>query len=613
MANGYMGKFLWVDLAANTLKEEPLDEKLCRNYIGGYGIGAKILFDRQKAGVDPLGPDNILGFVTGPFTGTQALGGSRYAVVAKSPLTGTWGDANSGGSFGPGLKFAGFDAVFFTGIASKPVFLLIDNGKAELRDAAEVWGKDSYETEDYFKNKFGKDVEVACIGPAGEKLSLISGVINNKGRAAARSGLGAVMGSKKIKAIVVKGNQQISVFDVAKTLELRKNYTGKLGGPSGLFKQFGTPGLTIGCIKGGDTPVKNWGGAGEKDFPSMDNIDGNQAVSRQQRKYGCYRCVIACGGHMKEGTAEYKYLAGVHKPEYETIGLFGSSCLNSNFDSIIKANDICNRAGLDTISTGATIAFVIECFENGILTKKDTDGLEMTWGNHQAIIAMTQKLADKDGFGAIIGDGVKRAAEKIGRGSEKYAMHIQGQEYPAHDPKFSYQFACGYRMDATPGRHTRSGGNGPGGLPKPNIDPDSWSGRGEAQKIDICFKHCAESTGCCAFVSDSYPAAAVLAEFLTAVTGWNITIQDVLSVGERIANVRQAFNIREGINPLKFQNPNRMIGQPPIQYGPHAGQTIDEATIDREFCEAMQWDVQTTEPSKKRLVELGMEDVAGVF
>jgi aldehyde:ferredoxin oxidoreductase len=228
MARGYMGKMLFVDLSEGKLRDEPLDEKLCRQFIGGYGIGARILFSGQKAGVDPLGPDNTLGILSGPFSGTPAVSGTRYTVVAKSPLTGGWGDANSGGYFGAFVKFAGYDALFFTGISAEPVYLLIDNGKAELRDAAYIWGKDTYQTEEILKSELGRDVEVACIGPSGENLCLISAVIN-KSRTAARSGMGAVMGSKKLKAVAVKGKMKVPLADEAKTRELRKKYLAELG------------------------------------------------------------------------------------------------------------------------------------------------------------------------------------------------------------------------------------------------------------------------------------------------------------------------------------------------------------------------------------------------
>jgi aldehyde:ferredoxin oxidoreductase len=613
MINGYMGKVLWVDLTRNTVTEEALDEKIYRDYLGGYGLGAKIIFDRQKPGVDALGPDNILGFMTGTLSGTQALAASRYAVVGKSPLTGTWGDANSGGNFGPHLKLSGFDAVFFTGISAKPVYLFINNGKAEIRDAAHLWGKDSYETEDILRTELGKDIELACIGPSGEKLALIAAIINNKGRAAARSGLGAVMGSKRLKAIVVTGEVKIPLFDEAKITEMRKTLIPKLGGPIGLFRAFGTPGIVAGCAEGGDSPVKNWGGAAVTDFPTFTKISGGPVVERQEKRYGCYKCVVGCGGHMKEGNGEYKYAAGAHKPEYETIAMFGTSCLNDNIESIILANDMCNRYGLDTISAGSSIAFTIECYEKGLITKEDTGDIEMTWGNHKSIIAMLDLMGRREGFGDIIADGTLKASQRIGKGSEKYAMQVQGQEYGAHDPRRSYAFAICYKMDSTPGRHTRDSGAGFVGLSKPPFDPNSYYGRGQAQRVGMAFFHVIDSLGLCQFAAMTLPSANAIMDFVNAATGWNMTVDDAVKTGERIANIRHAFNLREGLNPINFKTPDRMLGKPPLTAGPTGGKTVDEETIVREFCQAMDWDIQTARPSRKKLSELGMEEVSKVL
>jgi len=454
MARGYMGKMLMVDLSRNELKDEVLDEKLGRQFIGGYGIGARILFSRQKAGVDPLGPDNTLGILSGPFSGTPALSGTRHTVVGKSPLTGGWGDANSGGDFGAYLKFAGYDAVFFTGISEKPVYLFINNGQAELRDAAHLWGKDTRQTEDMLKSELGRDAAVACIGQSGEKVSLIAAVVN-KTRTAARSGLGAVMGAKRLKAVAVKGNMKVPVADEKRTKELRTKWQGKLGGHIVWLKPTGTPFLTVGGAKGGDSPVKNWGGVGVIDFPDAEPIGAEAVIERRTKRFACYLCPIGCGGYMKAGTGEYKYEAGSRRPEYETIAMFGTNCLNNNIESIIKANDICDRYGLDTISAAATIAFAIECFENGLITRADTDGIEMTWGNHKAIVAMTEKLARREGFGAVLADGVKVAAEKIGQGADQYAIHVQGQELPAHDPKHSFNYATGEGPRASCGTAAR--------------------------------------------------------------------------------------------------------------------------------------------------------------
>lgn len=611
MANGFMGKMLWVDLSKKEVKDEALDEKLGRDFLGGYGLGARIIFSRQKAGVDPLGPDNIFGITTGVLTGTNALGGSRYVAVGKSPLTGSWGDANSGGSVGPYLKFAGYDAVFFTGISEKPIYLFIDNGKAEIRDAAHLWGKDSFETEDILKGELGKDVEVVCIGPSAEKLSLISAVMNNKGRAAARSGLGAVMGSKKLKAIAVKGSMKVPVADEKKVSELRKKHLAALGGPAQILRDVGTPALFTIHAELDDSPSKNWAGVVVIDLPTYKNIGGDPVIEQQERKYGCWRCPIACGGHMKAGTGEYKYKAGAHKPEYETIGMFGSSCLNDNLESIIKANDICNRAGLDTISAGACIAFAIECYENGLITKEDTDGLEMTWGNHRSIVAMTEKLARREGFGGILADGVKVAAEKIGKGSERYAMHIGGQEFPAHDSRGGPGFAIAYGADATPGRHTQNGLDfiPPGVMPE--YDMSSYQGLGEPYKIGSNYAHSIASIGCCKFICGSISHSDVFIEALRAITGWDITTEELIKTGERISNIRQAFNIREGIY-APFKYPDRMMGIPPKTAGPRAGITLKEDEVFNEYFTAMDWDLKG-KPSKKKLLELGLDDVAEVL
>jgi aldehyde:ferredoxin oxidoreductase len=613
MAHGFMGKILWVDLSKKKIKEEVLDEKMGRDFLGGYGLGAKILFDRQKPGVDPLGPDNIVGIVTGVLTGTPALGGSRYIMVGKSPLTGGWGDANSGGNVGPFLKFAGYDAVFFTGKSDKPVYLFIDNGKAEIKDAAKIWGKDTFETEDIIRAEHGKDVEVACIGPSGEKLALTAAVMNNKGRAAARSGLAAVMGSKKLKAIALKGSMKIPIPDEQKANAMRKDHLTKMRPGAKFMGDFGTPGIFNPCSESDDAPCKNWGGVVVVDFPQYKQIGGEPTIAKQERRYGCWHCPIACGGHMKASTGEYKYEAGAHKPEYETLAMFGSNLLNDNLESIIKLNDMCNRYGVDTISAGACIAFTIECYENGILTKKDTDGLEMKWGNTKAIVEMTEKLAKREGFGNILADGVKIAAKKIGKGSEKYAMHVGGEEIAAHDSRGGPGFAIGYSAEPTPGRHTMGGeGPHPPGvmIAPPGFKKDSLKGRGEYHKRGACIKDVYNAAGLCMMVfGDGYGHVDLFVEAMRVITGWDITMDELLKTGERIYNIRLAFNAREGLK-IPFDLPDRMVGIPPKKVGPRAGITYKKEEIDSEYLEAMGVDLKYGKPGKKKLEELGMADVA---
>ena len=597
MSNGYMGKILFVDLSTGVIKEEALEEKMCRDFIGGYGIGARIIYSRQKAGVDPLGPENTLGFTTGPFTGTLVPTAARYTAVGKSPLTGGWGEAHSGGSFGPYLKFSGFDAVFFTGISPKPVYLLIDNGKAQLKDAGYLWGKDTYETEDTLEAEYGKQSRVACIGPAGEQLTLIAGIMTDHGSTAGRSGLGAVMGSKKLKSVVVRGTMEVPVADkeTLQKLRMEQIQVWKVPRWSGLahideMHTFGTTAGAYNSAHSGDSPVKNWGGIGVIDFPDRANFHRDAIAPRVEKLSGCWHCPIACKATMKAGEGEYKYAAGVRRPEYETLAAFGSNCLNNNVEAITTVNDICNRAGIDTISAGTIIGFVIELYENGILTKKDTDGLEMKWGNHQAIVAMTAKLANREGLGDILADGVKIAAEKIGKGADKFAIHIGGQEVGMHDPKIAWgDRAATYQMDATPGRHMSN--FGPGGFPV----------------------HIVNITGLCSFslygFGTSPESEKLLTGIFNAVTGWNYTWGDLLKSAERVANIRHAFNLREGINQLKYPVNPRIVGKPPQPAGPLAGVTADiEAQVYWRLG-ALDWDRVTTKPSKAKLLSLGLDDV----
>lgn len=601
MLHGYMGKMLFVDLSTGKITEETPDESLYRDFLGGYGVGARILYSRQKGGVDALGPDNILGFTTGPLTGTPANTGARYTVVCKSPITGGWGDANSGGIFGPALKFAGYDHVFFSGISPKPVYLAIDNGKAELRDASKIWGKDAYDTERILREEMGKGTEVVCIGQSGEKLSLMSCIITEKGAAAGRSGVGAVMGSKKLKAVAARGDKAVPIADIDRANKLRTEHITvlKQPGPGGgsfieRFHTYGTSAMTPRSSHSGDTPVKNWGGVGVIDFPDAEGLSGDKVIANLDRRYGCWRCPIACQASLKSGSGEYEYPAGTRRPEYETLGSFGTMCLNSNAESIAMVNHICNSYGLDTISAGTVIAFAIECYENGIINKNDTDGIELTWGNHRAIVDMTWKVAKREGIGDILADGVKVAAEKIGRGAEKFAVHVGGAEVGMHDPKLPGGMGAGvaaarYQMDATPGRHTAGFG------------PSSFRG------------HVVNAAGVCVFgtMGGRGPEAKdFVAEYLAAVTGLERSPEELLKIGERLANIRHVFNLREGINPLKLYVHPRIIGDPPQTAGPLAGIRADIEAQNYWCLGALDWDRITTKPSRAKLMSLGLKDVA---
>ncbi|MFX1444799.1 MAG: aldehyde ferredoxin oxidoreductase family protein, partial [Promethearchaeota archaeon] len=417
MPNGYMGKILWVNLSDEAFKEEQLSDEIYRQFFGGYGLATRLIYENLPAKVDPLSPDALLGFFPGLLTGTVAPLSGRFMVAGKSPLTGGWGDANCGGYFGPEVKNCGYDAILVKGAATGPKLIVIIDDDKQILDASDLWGLDVVQIENKLAEKYGR-VQVASIGQSGEKLSLISGIVNDKGRIAGRSGLGAVMGSKKLKAIVLKGKKDISLADKESVLNLTKEYNDSIAKGGGLVTGFKTFGTTMGntfCAQTGDTPIKNWGGTSVEDFPveRYNNLAGMEINKYREKPYGCFSCPVRCGSIMKLPELG---LEETHRPEYETCASFGHLLLNDDLMSIFMINDLCNRAGIDTISAGGSVAFAIECYENGILNKVDTDGLELSWGNSTAIIDLTKKIINREGIGDLLADGCKIASEKIGKG-----------------------------------------------------------------------------------------------------------------------------------------------------------------------------------------------------
>ena len=610
---GTMGKILIVDLSKQEISEETPADDVYLAYLGGYGLGAYYLYRLQKPGADPLGPDNHLGFFPGLLTGTTGITANRYVVVGKSPKTGTWGDANSGGTFGQAMKRAGFDGVIFRGVSEKPVYLLLRDGQAELLPAGDWWGLDTNDLEDRVKEKYGKKAGLASIGPTGERMQLLSCVINDKGRAAGRSGLGAVMGSKKLKAIVAVGDAEIAMADpdgmkqaIAKHREFMKQQ-----GFFGVLSQYGTSGLTAAACASGDTPIKNWGGV-PHDFPTASKISDDEVQAIQKRKYACWRCPIGCGGETVVEQGDFA--SHTHKPEYETLAAFGTLCLNDNLESINLCNEICNRGGLDTISTACTVAFAIECYENGILTDEDTGGIQLKWGNAEAIVAITRAIADGTGFGKVLGDGAKVAAQRIGKGAEQYAIHVAGEEVPMHDPRLNPGLATSYKMDATPGRHTQmsawtvEGQFAPPGLFDKKLDRYSTEGKGEAYRVVGNNHHAISAAGMCMFAWVNLKPDAIT-DSLSYTTGHTFTLDEVQKIGARIANLRISFNLREGIRNVDIPLHGRLIGSPPLEAGPLKGVTIDIDTQVKDYLAAMGWDTETGVPKKETLEELGLDFV----
>ncbi len=495
------------------------------------------------------------------------------------------------------------------------VYLVIDQGKYELRDASNLWGKDTTEVDDILREEFGSKAGIACIGPAGDRANLLAAIINDKGRAAGRSGLGAVMGSKKLKAIVVRGNMDIPVADTTALNRIRKECMAYMKKQPwfDIAHKYGTSGVTAATTASGDTPNRNWQAAASSDF-HVENISDDAVLASQKKRFACWRCPIGCGGHVEVDTELYKVKG--HKPEYETLGAFGNLCGNDNYESIVKMNDICNRSGMDTISAGCTLAFACECFDKGIITKEDTGGLDLSWGNHQDMVKLLEQIAAGEGFGEVLADGAQKAAERIGKDSHKYVMDVRGEELPMHDPRCWPSLGVSYKMDASPGRHTQAGAWFveskwyPQTLPiKPIDDRYKYSGKGRAAQTMSAAGHVGNSGGLCLFALVIMPKDH-LTGFFNAVMGTDYTIDDLLQIGDRIATLRIAFNLREGLRNIDFKVPDRVLGDPPLKSGPTANITVDNDTQVRDYLEAMGWDPQTGIPTRATLERLGLDFVA---
>lgn len=516
--------------------------------------------------------------------------------------------------------------VAISGKSTKPAFLLIQNGKLELRDASHLWGQDTIATEAALRSETAeKRLRVACIGPASERLSLISGISNDGGRFAARSGVGAVMGSKQLKAVAVRGSDRVVVANADRLDSLRKKFMHEIKEAPGfnqVLREQGTCGLTGALIAGGATPIKNWQHYGEQAFPGGENVSEPEGILKYQtRKFACANCPIACGGIVNVNKGLYP-LGETHKPEYETIGAFGPLCMNNDLESIFKLNDMCNRGGLDTISAGTVLAFAMECYEEGILTKADTDGIEMNWGNSKAMIAMTEKIIFREGLGDILADGVKRAADKIGGGAKKFAMHVGGQEPGLHSALYLPSRGTGYVCDPTPGRHTAAPmariDGGPGAYaPYPEMkigkfERYEYSGKGPISAKASAYLQVGASAGVCLMPMMFFGNFPLL-DFINAVTGWDTDMAEILNTGNRLMTLRQAFNIREGIEARDVQLPDRMKGIPAQTKGLFADVTIDIENLAREYRQAMGWDADTASPTDETLERLGLAQLVAEF
>jgi len=649
MGNGFWGRVLWVDLTTRRIWEEALPEAVYRRYLGGYGLGAAILYERMPAGADPLGPENILGFLPGLLTGSGALFGGRFMVVARSPLTGGWGEANCGGNFGPALRGAGYDGLFITGTAERPVYLYLDGRQAELRDAAELWGLDTVQSEEAIQRATAAGVRVACIGPAGERLSLLAGIVNDGGRIAARCGLGAVMGAKRLKAVAVRGKERPPLADpeafraamapyrqlfhrhpsrwaalipplLTRLLPVVRRLRARLSsGPAQMvidsFRRYGTAAGTAALVELGDTPVRNWAGIGFRDFPLAwsEQLSDEAVIRHNVRPYACHSCPVACGAiaRLPDGGTG-------HKPEYETLAALGPLVMTHDLETVMRCGEACNRAGLDSISTGVTIAFALEAAERGWLPPELAGELPLRWGDGQVILELVQRIARRTpGLGDWLADGVRRAAERLGPEAQPAAMHAGGQELPMHRGLYEPGVALGYAVDPAPGRHTASLSGMAELAPfapyfaRRGIKPAGrydYAAKGPTFAVVIPVLRAFDSLGLCQFALQMGDPPFL--EWLNAATGWGFDEDEFFRAGWRIQVLRHAFNAREGL-PAHFPLPARERGEPPQEVGPLAGVTLDLETMVKGYFASLGLDPQTGLPLPTTGQELGLEQRIG--
>jgi len=639
MVYGYNGKILHVDLTTGDLSVEEPGEVFYRKYLGGSALAMHYLFKDMPAGVDPLGPENVLVVALSVLTGAAVSGQSRVTITAKSPLTGAVGDSQGGGFWPAELKFAGFDAIVIKGKSPKPVYLWINEGSFELRDAAHLWGKITGEVEKAIRDELGdKRVQVLQVGPAGEKAVRFSAVMNNSNRANGRTGMGAVMGSKKLKAIAVRGKNRPQMADKAKLSELAKWGAANLKDSdiAGLSK-YGTSETTGSNNSSGGLPTYNFN-SGE--FDKWEDIDGTTmfdtilkgAHEGDQLREGrdtCYACTVRCKRVVEITEGAYKVDPYYGGPEYETTSTFGNYCGVSDLAAISLANEICNKYGMDTISCGATIAWAFEAFNEGKISLDDTDGLDLTWGNAASMVALTEKIANREGFGDLLAEGSERAAWKTGRGTEAYLITFKGQEAPAHMPRVKRTLAIIYGANPFGADHQSHEHD-------PALEDDfeyyedrmAVLGFTEAQEVrslsdeKIRFAvhsqrmySAMDSLNLCQFVFGPawqlYGPADMVA-LVKAVTGWDdIEFNDLQRVGERRVNMMRAFNAREGFDRSNDSVPEKFFK--PIKGGVSDGWVLDRdevaAGMDKyyEFCG---WDAATGNPTRAKLDELELAWVA---
>jgi aldehyde:ferredoxin oxidoreductase len=616
---GVGGEVIWVDLTAKEVEKKPIDEKLVRKYLLGAGYLSKILYDRIDAGTDPLGKGNVLGFATGLLTGSMFPQSSRHVIAALSPLTNVWGESHAAGFWGAELKLAGYDAIIFTGASSEPVYLHIEDEDVTLLDAAALWGKDVFETDNIIRRTHGKRCRVLSIGQAGENLVRFAAIMNDRDRASARSGLGAVMGSKRLKAISVKGTGKIEVADPKNYLRhMDEFYERMMANPftPGRAK-FGTTSLVELMQHIGRLPSYNMR---QGVFDGYEKISG-EAINEKYlvKARSDWSCLQRCGRYTAVRSGPYSFEGGA--PEFETQSSMGSRCGNDNLESVLFGHHLANQYGIDTISLGGTISWAMEAWDEGLLTAEDTGGIDLSWGNHETIVRLTRMIALREGFGDILAEGSARAAQKIGRGTDKFVMTVKKQEIAGQEPRAQKSMGLAAVTAARGADHLYAFPV----LDEVGFDEDIKKRFGEqylpemADRLSpkykgIMVKECEdfmvmiESVGLCKYGTQIPPEFYYddIALALKVHNGLDLTRSELQTIGERIVNLNRLFNARFGVTRRDDCLPERLTKEKaPI--GPSAGQVVELDQMLDDYYSERGWDKTTGLPLEKTLKRLGLE------
>lgn len=598
---GWMGKVLRIDLTTGSIKQEELDLEMLRKYVGARGVGTRIFANEVDPNVEPLSPGNKIIFMTGPLTGTLAASGGRYNVVTKGPLNGTIAASNSGGSFGPEMKFAGYDGIIIEGRSPAPAYLWIYDDQVEIRDAGDIWGKDVNDTTDMIKAATQEEAKVACIGPAGENLVKFACIMNEYHRAAGRSGVGAVMGSKNLKAVAVRGTGGIKVASVDGFMEAVKDARSKLAAhpvTSQGLTAYGTNILVNILNEHGGLPVKNYSEAAV--FEGAEKISGEyQAEKYLVRNKGCFGCSIGCGRVTKVSKGPFKSRG--EGPEYEATWAFGANLYLDDFEAISKANFLCNELGLDPITLGSTISCAVEMYQKGIIPPRDVER-SLDWANGDLLVELVRKTAYRQGFGNQLAEGSYRLADKYGH--PEYSMSVKKQELPAYDPRGQQGIGLNYATSNRGGCHVRGYLTSPEILGIPvQVDPEATEGKPALLKLFQDLTALVDASGICLFVTFALGVPEIAAQIREA-TGVNMSDDEFLLVGERIWNMERLFNLAAGFSSADDTLPKRLLEEP-MKGGPHKGQVNKLDIMLPEYYQLRGWNEHGV-PSDSKKEELGL-------